>query len=92
MGFNSLNKRSLDEDAEMKIIYDFVEVYRKKQGIVPTPGRKIELSCEAFGEGYNLLYRQLILTTNGLDGWLEVKNSEVRKLVLDQILKESKKV
>lgn len=85
------NKPNKNED-EMKTITDFVEKYRKEKKITPTPGIKFELSCTAFGEGYNLLYTQLVYTTNGYGSWQELKDEEVRKLVLDQIKKDSKKI
>lgn len=78
------------EDAEMKIIEDFVDKYRAKKGIVPTLGIKPEPSCIAFGEGHNLLYVQLINTINGYGGWLELKDAEVRELVLKQIERDYK--
>ena len=72
----------------MKTITDYVTAYRSKHDIQPTPGRKHELSCIQFGEGYNLLYRQLITTDENCGGWLELNSPEVRTLVLEQIAKD----
>ncbi|MFH1637962.1 MAG: hypothetical protein ABIB71_06055 [Candidatus Woesearchaeota archaeon] len=70
---------------EMKEITDFVEKYREKNGITPTPGSKYEPSCEHSGEGYNLLYCQLINTVNyEWEGWL-YKDDEIRQLVLQEV-------
>ena len=79
-----------NKEAEMKTITDYVAAYRTKYNIEPTPGRKHELSCVHFGEGYNLLYRQLVLTDNGDSGWLELNSPEVRAIVLEQIAKDQK--
>ncbi|MBS3107999.1 hypothetical protein J4468_03735, partial [Candidatus Woesearchaeota archaeon] len=62
---------------EIKFIEDFVNQYRTDYNIAPTPGYKFELSCYAFGEFYNLLYRQLVLTINGDAGWKEIENDEI---------------
>lgn len=83
-----ISKGQRDERTEINLIRDFVHEYRNKYHILPTSGRKLELSGIAFGEGYNLLYRQLILTNDGEDGWKELDNSEVRILVLEQIKKD----
>lgn len=73
------------EEQEMQIIEEFVSVYRERYGITPTRGFKPEGSCICFGEGHNLLYRQLVLTTKGDGDWLSLKDAEIRKLVLDEI-------
>ena len=53
-------------ESDMERITAFVEVVRKQDNCGrPTPGTKYEFSCEAFGEGYNQLYRQLATTING---------------------------
>ena len=87
---DSQREKMNDYELEMKTIVDFVEDYRKKHNIVPIRGRKIEMSGIAFGEGYNLLYCQLILTNNDYS-WSELEDLDVRKLVLDQIKKDSSK-
>lgn len=79
-------------ETEMRIIENFVEKYRTEHCIEPTSGVKPELSCEAFGECYNLLYRQLITTVNSDGSWEELESPEVRELILDQIEKDSKYV
>lgn len=83
-------EKNLSKESELKTIVDFVESYRSKRGIIPTSGIKFEPSCIAFGEGHNLLYAQLMNTTNGTGGWLELEDSEVRGLVLEQIGKDRK--
>jgi hypothetical protein len=77
-----------NKEAEMETITDYVTAYRAKHDIQPTLGRKHELSCVHFGEGYNLLYRQLVLTDECHDGWLELNSPEVRAIVLEQIAKD----
>jgi hypothetical protein len=77
------------KNEELALILDFVERYRRENNIAPSRGRKFELSCEAFGEGYNLLYRQLIPTIEGSGGWEEIEDEKVRQEVLNQIKKDS---
>lgn len=72
---------------EMDIIREFVRYTREKERIMPTEGYKFEMSCFAHGEGQNLLYRQLIPTTDGCGGWEELEDPEIRDLVLDVIKK-----
>jgi len=74
--------------SEIARIIAFVEDYRTRYNIIPTNGYKPELSCYAFGEFYNLLYRQLVLTINGDAGWKEIENDEIRKGVLEEIKKK----
>ena len=75
-------------DYEMSLIRDYVDSYWNKLGVKPSPGPKFELSCEAYGEGWNLL-NQLIFTTYGSGYWPLIEgDQENRKLVLDQIEKE----
>ena len=77
-----------DMDYGMGLIRDYIHTYREKRGIEPTPGAKFELSCEAFGEGWNLL-NQLIFTNDGDGYWPLIESDpENRKLVLDYIEKE----
>jgi hypothetical protein len=75
---------------DLELIVEFVREYRANAGITPTPGIKPELSCIAFGEGYNLLYRQLVTTFEGEGGWNELDCPEIRELVLRQIQKDKK--
>jgi len=72
---------------ELEEIVNFVEAYRAKNGVKPTYEIKCEPSCEAFGEGHNLLYCQLIPTVNGDGCWKEIEDSGIRKLVLEEIKK-----
>ncbi|MEK6900079.1 MAG: hypothetical protein AABX05_03060 [Nanoarchaeota archaeon] len=75
-------------EEELGLITDYVRTYRIEQNINPTPGEKFEFSCTAFGEGYHLLYRQLMLTTEGTGYWPLVSDDpEIRQLVLDEIAK-----
>jgi len=78
----------LEED--LRLINDFVEEYRARYKVVPSYGEKLELSCLAFGEGHNLLYRQLIPTINGDGYWTSMHDFEIRQLVLDEISKAKK--
>ena len=74
------------KDASIQKIVKFVRWYRAQNGIIPSPGRKFELSCISFGEMYNLLFRQLILTIEFDAGWLELKHSpEVVEGILQEI-------
>ncbi|GEM_PF-6412109 len=74
-------------EQDLEIINDYVKEYRDKYNVVPSYGTKLELSCLAFGEGYNLLYRQLIPTINGDGYWNSMDDPEIRQLVLDEITK-----
>jgi hypothetical protein len=76
------------KNRELSKIIEAVEDYRVKHCVIPTPERKFELSCIAFGESHNLLYRQLIPTTNGEGGWQELDDEKVRKEVLAQLKKD----
>ena len=77
-----------DIDYGMALIRGYVHTYRADREINPTPGVKFELSCEAFGEGWNLL-NQLIFTNDGDGYWPLIKSDpENRRLVLDYIEKE----
>lgn len=78
------------EHTEICFIERAVEYLRKLYVINPTPGYKFELSDIAFGEGHNLLYRQLLLTTNGYDAWQGLKDHDIRALVIDEIHKDRK--
>lgn len=78
-------------DAEISTIKKFVKGYRKQNRIIPTHGVKFELSCESFGESHNLIYRQLATTIEGEGGWKELKDSEVRAMVLKYIKNENLK-
>ena len=76
-----------NRDAEMKTISDFVSWYRDKEGITPKLGSRFEFSCEAHGEGWTILYIQLVPTTTSTGPyWKEVREDPViRKLVLTEI-------
>ena len=81
---------ALSPELQKKVLFiqDWVHKHRLKEGIVPTPGYKLELSCFMFGEGKNLLFRQLVPTIDGLNGWQEITqdtSGEVIQLVLDAI-------
>ena len=70
-------------------IEEWVRNYRNRNNIIPTPGRKPELSCIAFGEGNNLLW-SLIKTVERDGAWKELdedEKGEVIQLVLDEIKK-----
>ena len=76
------------EVKELKIdkIKTWVKNYRKREKITATSGLKFELSCEAFGEGHNLL-RQLILTIDGDGSWKELDEDQNGNII-DLVLKE----
>lgn len=81
---------SKEKEKKIKQIIAWVRKYRKENDITPTPGLKYELSCEAFGEGHNLLFRQLVTTPIGKNGWHEIygdESGEVIELVLEEMKK-----
>lgn len=80
-----------EREKEVKYIIDFVKQYRAKFNVEPTPGIKQELSGEAYGEAYLLLFRQLVNTIEGHGSWRELDDDLVRKLVLDEIEKALEK-
>ncbi|MBI4147234.1 hypothetical protein HY494_01130 [Candidatus Woesearchaeota archaeon] len=81
-----------DSARELARIRDYVSIYRKNYDVNPSPNVKYELSCEHFGEGWNLL-NQLIFTADGSGYWPLIETDpENRKLVLDQIEKEKNEV
>ena len=80
----------MDLESDLQVIAEYVEKYRSQYNITPTYGAKLELSCLAFGEGHNLLYRQLIPTTNGDGYWDCLDDPQIRQLVLDEIIKAKK--
>jgi hypothetical protein len=82
----------MPKDLEMNRIIMYVKSYRARENVIPSPGMKPELSCEIFGEGYNLLYRQLITTNNGDGCWPEIEDDAVRQLVIDEINKDIKEI
>ncbi len=89
---SALAQEQLDENAEMQLIKDYVAAYRSKHGISEQQlGFKElpELSCEYYGEGNNLLYRQLMPTREGYGYWQDLKDAEIRKLVVEQIRKDA---
>lgn len=77
---------------ELALIREYVHTYRAHHGVNPSPGVKYEFSCEAYGEGWNLL-NQLIFTAKGSGYWpLIEKDHEDRKLVLEQIEEEQRRM
>ncbi|MEK6904867.1 MAG: hypothetical protein AABX24_00545 [Nanoarchaeota archaeon] len=81
-----------DSASELTLIRDYVSFYRANYGVNPSPNVKYEFSCENFGEGWNLL-NQLIFTTDGSGYWPLIETDpENRKLVLDQIGKEKRRM
>lgn len=75
----------MSQNEELEIILKFVKEYRSKRNIVPTVGYKPEGSGEMYGEGYMLLFRQLIYTPEGTGGWLELDDPKIRSLVIREI-------
>lgn len=75
----------MSKKKEMKEITDYIDKYRKRNSIIPTHGHKPEPSCIAQGEGYNLLYCQLINTVDS--EWKDdlYRDNEIRKLVLKEV-------
>ena len=56
-------------------VRDYVYSERERRGIQQrelTTKRKFELSCEAFGEFYNLVEGQLMCTIEGFGAWSEL--------------------
>ena len=65
-------------DAEkLKAVRQYVLYERKRRKIIPTTERLPELSCEAIGEFFNLVERQLVNTREGYGAWSELKSPEV---------------
>ena len=88
--FDRLMKKSLAKK-EIDLICDYVIWKRKLLGISEENLSFEPLwegSCLAFGEGYNLLYRQLIPVAEESGDWEVLKDSEVRSLVIDEIHKD----
>lgn len=80
-------EQSLPRQDKINRITTWVRGYRARHNVVPTPGGpKFELSCEAHGEGPNLVMRQLIPTTDGTGSWvseIEHGTDEVLDLALN---------
>ncbi|MBD3304160.1 hypothetical protein GF343_03375 [Candidatus Woesearchaeota archaeon] len=81
----------MTEEKEMQTIYAFVKKYRAEKDIQPIPGHKFEPSCIIMGEGRNLLYCQLVATSEGTGSWRELQHSDIRQLVLKEIEKKQTK-
>ncbi|MFQ5475268.1 MAG: hypothetical protein ACE5DM_05530 [Candidatus Nanoarchaeia archaeon] len=81
-------REEASENLQHEVIASFVQAYRHSFRISPTPGPKWEMSCIMCGEGNNLLYRQLVATTNTTGYWSEMEDPQMRKLVLEQIAKD----
>jgi hypothetical protein len=78
---------AMSKEEQYNFILQFVKEYRNLMNIIPTPGYKSEGSGEMYGEGYMLLFRQLVYTTDGMDGWLEINDAQIRELVVKEIEK-----
>lgn len=74
---------------EIEFIINWIKEYRLEKKINPAKRAAMELSCEAFGEGFNLLNR-LIYTTDSVE-WGVVNDNELRSLVLNEIERWEKK-
>lgn len=87
---DKMNGKNLEEElCEMKSsIIEYVHDYRNKNNVIPTHGYKPEPSCIAFGEFHNLLWCQLIPTTDGDGGWHEIDDYEICKGVYSYIQRE----
>ena len=82
---------SMSQDEEYKRILKFVKDFREEYGIDElTPDDKWESSGGMHGEGKILLFRQLVYTPEGRGGWLELKDANVRNLVIKEIEKYQK--
>ena len=81
------------DDERVQLIGEYVALRRKQLGINATLGHKAEFSGEMFGEFRNLLDRQLLLTPQFLDGWLELRQSDTEpdSAIVDGVLSEMKK-
>ncbi|MDO8600353.1 MAG: hypothetical protein Q7R73_01880 [bacterium] len=63
----------MTNDAEkLAAIRVYVIRERERRGIVTGRALLPELSCEAFGEFYNLVERQLVNTIEGCGAWCEL--------------------
>ena len=79
-------------EQKMHRLMAWIEDFRLRQGITPQAKRMFELSCEAFGEGFNLL-RQLIWTdeANAANNcWGEINPSrDVSGEILEMVMEET---
>ncbi|MBI4152031.1 hypothetical protein HY496_03600 [Candidatus Woesearchaeota archaeon] len=87
---NSEQQQSVDE--EMTIIRNYVDAYRQQYNVNPLYPYDVitPLSEEASGEGYVLLYQELVPTRTGYGAWKTLEQDRVRHLVLEQILKDER--
>jgi hypothetical protein len=60
-------------DSRVELIVRYVRWAREAFGINTSRGRKMELSCEMFGEFRNLLNIQLLTTPEFEDAWRELQ-------------------
>lgn len=72
----------------VRYILAYVEWFRQRSEIRPTPGIKPEFSGFAQGEFRNLLYVQLVTTPEFQDGWLELQSRETQDGVLAEIMRD----
>lgn len=82
---------AVERERNLTKIREWVDAFRQ-QYHVKDVGRKrlFELSCEAFGEGFNLLVHQLVNTEYPHGAWRELLTDEtgdIIQLVLDEMPK-----
>tara|TARA_Y100000310_G_C20293355_1_gene628225 strand:+ start:115 stop:429 length:315 start_codon:yes stop_codon:yes gene_type:complete len=73
---------------KLAAVQRFVKIFRAQRGESVTPGSKSELSCFMQGEGNNLLYRQLITTTEGTGDWTALEGGNL-DLAYDTVQKDA---
>lgn len=64
-------------EEKLAVIREYVLLERERRGIVPERTLLSELSCEAVGEFYNLVERQLVNTIEGCGAWVELVHPPV---------------
>jgi len=76
-------------DDKLAAVQRFVKVFRAQRGDKVTPGSKPEGSCIMQGEGVNLLYRQLIPTTESTGNWGSLQDDAILDLAYQQVVKDA---
>lgn len=66
----------MSPEEKLAVVRNYVLRMRARCGIISLGcAARPELSCEAFGEFYNLVERQLMLTEEGFGAWRELEHS-----------------
>lgn len=88
-----LSSSELQSDPRYHAILGFVIEERIKLEIPDTaitPEPKTEGSCINAGEYYNLLYRQLLTTTEGAGGWQDLLNPVILQAAHEYVMQQHK--